>query len=192
MASKVKSNSVVTYRVGEDGNMVFTVLGAGPIVDDKATSADITLDLSKIHAKNRRRAEYHGWGQRIVDAAALAKDTDTGKPATPGEKLARMAKVVEHYHAGGEEWNMRATGAPRGPDAGLIITAMCRALTNGDIDKANGLVDKLAASRKVGRDEALREWASTDKVLAAIAAIKAERAPKGADALLAEMEAIEG
>ena len=176
---KAKSNSTITHAISEDGNVLtFTVLGAG----------SFTFDRTKVNPILTDRAEIHGWLQRISDGGAMSRNPDTGLPATADEKMARMARIAQHYEAGATEWGIKATGGvARGPDAGLIVLAICRSLTNGNIDEANIVVDKLAAKRGIDRAAALRVFAGTDKVLAEIAKIKGERAPSGADELLAEL-----
>ena len=179
MQRKVKSNSVITHAISEDGNVLtFSVVGAG----------EVKLDRTRVHETLRDRAEIHGLFQRVSDGGAISRNADTGRPASPADKLARMTMIAEHLMGGGTEWAMKATGERAAPDAGLIVLAICRAITRGNIDEANLAVDNLATKRGITRSESLRVWAGTDKVLAEIAKIKAERAPSGADDLLDEIE----
>ncbi len=179
VTKKAKSNSTITHAVSDDGNILtFTVLGAG----------SFSFDRTKAHETMADRAEIHGWIQRISDGGAMSRNPDTGLPATPEDKLVRMQRIAAHYEGGATEWGMKSTSGAKGPDAGLIILALARSLAEGDIDRANGMVDKLAIKRDITRNEALRIWAGADKVLAEIARIKAERAPSGAEDLLAELD----
>jgi hypothetical protein len=110
--AKAKSNSVITHRVDSVGGadptevkIVFQVLGAGETV----------LDLSRVHADVRAKALIHGMVQRVSDAAAIPRNTTTGKSASPVEKLEAMSALVEHYNSGASEWRLaRAEGAGRG------------------------------------------------------------------------------
>jgi hypothetical protein len=179
MQSKAKVNSTITHAV-VDGKLEFTILGAGKIV----------FDPNKVSAANRARAMVHGFIQRISDGGAVSRADAEGR-IIPAEQLAaarfeRMSAITAHLESGSDDWNIRAPAA-RGVDAGLTIRAMIRAGLAADVDAANGLVDRLATKRDVDRAAALRVWATSDKVAKAIAEIRADDAPTGADDLLAEL-----
>lgn len=173
MQTKPKSNSVVTHSM-QDGNIVFNVLGAGRLV----------FDPNRVSAENRARAMIHGFVQRISDGAARLKDTKTGASASPEEKLAMMARIAEHLMSGTTEWNLRAAPAtPKGPDAGLVIQAMIRALAGvPDVDAAERVFAKQVALGKfASRDEAIAAWAKSRQVADAVKVILAERAAAAAN-----------
>lgn len=173
MQTKAKSNSVVTHSM-QDGNIVFDVLGAGKLV----------FDPNKVSAENRARAMIHGFVQRIVDAGARMRDPKTGASASPEEKLASMKRVVEHYMSGTTEWNLRAApAASKGPDAGLVIMAMIRALSGVPTVEAAERVfaQQVAKGKFASRDEAIAAWAKSRQVADAIKLILAERAAEAAN-----------
>lgn len=131
MLAKPKSNSVVTHTLAEDGcTLTFKVRGAGEFVFDVMTAS----------AENQHRAAIHGFVQRISDGAAIARNTDTGRPATPEEKMARMQAIAAHYASGGKEWGM-----PRGGNGS----------TGGAKERVNIVVRALAALQGVSVGEAL-------------------------------------
>lgn len=107
---KPKSNSVITHELPGAGETVikFTVRDAG----------ELRLDLMKVAQTNQQRAMLHGFVQRIQDAAAISRSTDTGKPATPQEKYDAMAALVEHYNSGSEDWALRREAGTR--EGGLL------------------------------------------------------------------------
>lgn len=114
-----RANWTIAHKI--EGQLVrFSVKGAG----------ELTLDVAKVHAANRARAELHGFVQRISDAAAMARDSKTGASATPQEKFAAMQRLVEHYVSGSEEWSpARSTdgvGRPKAenPSARLLRAAL--------------------------------------------------------------------
>jgi hypothetical protein len=178
MQTKPKSNSVITHTLREDGCIVFTVLGAGEIV----------FDPSKVSEPLAQRAAFHGYIQRISDGGALSRNADTGRPATPEDKLARMSLIADHLMAGGSDWNLRVSSGPRGVDGGLIVMAIIKAGLAADVDAANALVDRVATKRDIDRAAALKVWAETEQVLRAIAEIKASRSKVDATDLLGEIE----
>lgn len=114
-----RANWTIAHKI--EGQLVkFAVKGAGELV----------LDVAKVHAANRARAELHGFVQRISDAAAMARDSKTGASATPQEKFTAMQRLVEHYMGGAEEWSpARSTegvGRPKAenPSARLLRAAL--------------------------------------------------------------------
>ena len=111
---KMKSNSVIQTSVNESiRTLTFNVIGAG----------EVTLHLERVAQANLDRATFHGFKQRIADAAALSRDEATGKPASPDEKLAAMKELVEWYESGSAEWSRRR--APGQSDIGLLWRAVC-------------------------------------------------------------------
>lgn len=105
MQTKPKSNSTITHKV--DGNVItFQARGKsaepdkpGPVI------GETSLDLTKVHDGLHRRAEIHGWIQRISDAAAISRNPETGLPATAGDKLSAMDRLVQHYMSGTGDWS---------------------------------------------------------------------------------------
>lgn len=96
-----RANAVVTSRW--DGDIcTITVLGAG----------SITFDRTAAHVDLRDRAERHGWDQRFADAAAIPRDTKTGRSATPEQKFAAVKARVDWVASGTDQWSMKGSGKP--------------------------------------------------------------------------------
>ena len=108
----MKSNSTISITHEGDA-LTFAVRDAGTL----------TLNLSRVSAAVRAMATIHGFKQRIADAAAIPRDTATGKPASPADKFAAMRALVEHYESGSEEWSIRKSGGG-GQSTGLLRRAM--------------------------------------------------------------------
>ncbi len=184
MQSKQKANTIVTtVHDATAGTITYTVMGHQPMV----------LNLSAIAQANRDRAMIHGFGQRVPDAAAVPTNVEPGTPAEKrarmcAEKDARMRRLVDHYNSGSADWSLKsAGGGTKQPDAGLIIMAMIRAGLATDVDDANAKVARISEKRSIDRAASLRVWGGSDKVLAAIAAIQAERSKVDSDGLLDEI-----
>lgn len=116
---KPKSNSVITTELVEtpaDGQViVFKVKDAG----------ETKLPLLLLNEKLKQRAMVHGLVQKVSDAAALSRDSKTGKSASAQDKLAAMVKVVEHLTSGTEEWNLkREGGGGPGAETQLLVKAL--------------------------------------------------------------------
>jgi len=189
---KAKANSVVTHALakGADGTVsgiTFTVLGAG----------DCTLTLANVSAACKERAQWHGFIQRCADGAAKARNTANGQPASPADKLAGIARIVEHYNSGSAEWSLkteRVTSSAQ--DAADVILALTRATrVSGepfakDVDAANAIVARWAEAKGVDRDAAIKAWLTTKQVAACVADIRAARERAKADLVECGVEAL--
>lgn len=120
-----KSNSIITTKVDTVGRAVtFSIAGAGPAgPDGNKTAVVLTVDLSKVHPANVDYAAFHGFKQRIQDAAAIGFIKEEKRYATPEEKVARMFSLVEHLNSGSAEWS--PTRSERiGSDESLLSRVM--------------------------------------------------------------------
>lgn len=114
MNTKAKSNSVITHDVDTLKSIVtFNVLGVG----------SLSIDFVNVSQENKHQAMIHGFIQRISDAAAISRDTETGQPATAQEKFDAMKKLVGHYESGTSEWS-RVAAAGEGKSGGLLLQAL--------------------------------------------------------------------
>lgn len=171
MQTKPKTNSVVTHSLDSEAQVLtFHVIGCEPLV----------FDVKRISDEVGERAMIHGLVQRVSDTAAISRNADTGKPATPADKRERMARLVEHYMTGTAEWSpSRGESGPR--DGGLTITAM------GDVfhklaEECRDMVKALALKRGIEERAALALFAQTKEIAQRMAELRAERAKNGPDA----------
>jgi hypothetical protein len=158
-------------------SLTFTVAGAGEII----------LNVADIHPAVMRRAAIHGLTQRIADAAALSRNPDNGQPASPADKLAAMARLVDHYNTGTDQWGLRASGGG-GAEGGLTVRALA-AVLGVSVADADARVTTAAEKRGIKRAEYLRGVAAQPKVADEIARIRAASGnAELADSLLDELE----
>jgi hypothetical protein len=182
MQTKAKSNSVVTHALGEDGHVIaFKVLNAG----------EFQFDVRKVHPNMLRRAALHGFVQRIADAAAKSRDADTGKPATPADKLEAMRRVADHYASGVDQWALvRAEGGGAGPS---IVVRAFAALQGMPVADAHTRIKELAEKRRLTTKAVLAQLRKTDTIRAKIAELEAaEPAGEEGEDLLAELMGEQG
>ena len=179
MQTKAKANSTITHSM-QDGKIEFRVLNAG----------SFSFDPDKVSAENRARAMIHGFVQRSSDGGAQSRNPDTGLPATPADKMARMQRIADHLMSGATEWALRVA-ASQGVDAGLTLMGIMRAL-GIDLETAEARLAKMAAKLGVDRAACIKRLGEAPDVIKAIGEIKAERAAAGtkvnASDLLAEMD----
>lgn len=137
---------------------------------DGTASALATIDLSP---EILSQALIHGLKQKLVDAAAIARNTDTGASATLEDKKSAVLKVLERLIAG--QWNAIREGGTS-EKGSLLLLALTRLQPNRDRAELEAWVK--------GLDDAQRSALSSNpKILPTIQAIQAERAAaRGAQA----------
>lgn len=121
MQTKPKSNSVVTHEVM--GSVItFHVRDAG----------SFEIDTANLSPGIMVQAALHGIIQKVSDGAAIGRDPETGKPASPADKQARMQAIANGLEKG--EWRRKATGE-RATVGGVLFEALCRAYPKRDRDQ---------------------------------------------------------
>lgn len=65
----------------------------------------LTLSADQLTPEIRLAAVMHGLKQKLVDAAAISRNTDTGQSATVADKFEAVKEVYDRLLAG--EWNKR-------------------------------------------------------------------------------------
>lgn len=172
-----KANAIVGTTI-EGGVLTLTVAGFPPIV----------VNSEWLHPNIQLGAMMRGLKQRLENAAAIERDRETGRPATPQEKYEAIRKLAD-WVATGDQWE-----APRAPgkgggrkfNVGEAVVGMARVLKI-TVDEANEKIAALATKRGIDREAAAKVWAATPEVAVAIAQARAESAPSGAEDLLAEL-----
>ena len=131
------------------------------------------------------QATLHGLKQKLVDAAAIARNTETGASATVQDKKEAVLAVLNRLMAG--EWNKTREGGESAAKGSLLLLALGRMNPAGDMSA-------LAERVKAMTDEQRAALSKNPKVLVHIQAIQAERAAAKArmsgvdsDALLGDL-----
>jgi hypothetical protein len=139
-----------------------------------AHGESLMIDQSMLTEAMHAEAVWHGVKQKLVDAAAISRNPDTGRSATTEDKAAAVREVFERIIAG--EWNKRREGGAGGNN-GLLLSALIRLYAGTKTEAqlreyVDGLTEKEQAAIR-----------ATAKVAPIIAAIKAERDAKRGDAI---------
>ena len=115
----------------------------------------------------REQALFHGLKQKLVDAAAISRDPETGRSATVEDKFRAVSAVYERLLAG--QWNAtRGEGSGTG-SGGLLFAALMRLYPSKGADTLREYLGGLTP----GQQSALRK---NPRVAPVIEEIKAERA----------------
>ena len=131
------------------------------------------------------QATLHGLKQKLVDAAAIARNTETGASATVQDKKEAVLAVLNRLVAG--EWNKTREGGESATKGSLLLLALGRMNPAGDMAALGERV-------KAMTDDQRAALSKNPKVLVHIQAIQAERAAAKAktsgvdsDALLGDL-----
>lgn len=142
----------------------------------------LTIHAADISAAIAQQAMMHGLKQKLVDAAAISRDPDTGRTATIETKFAAVREVFDRILAG--EWNKRRA-AGEGGSGGLLYRALCRIYAGSKTPEA---LRTWLDGKSDAEQAALRK---NPKVAAMIETIRAEKAGADgvdSDAILGELE----
>lgn len=137
---------------------------------DQTTAQLSTVDLSR---EILSQALMHGLKQKLVDAAAIARNVDTGASATVADKKAAVMEVLERLMRG--EWNKTREGGDGGTGRGSILF---QALARMQPHRDAGELGEWVKARTDAERAALMKNA---KLLPYIQAIQAERAAAAAN-----------
>ena len=156
---------------------------AGVITFGVAGIGTIVLDLTKALATSDQ-AMYHGYEQKVRDAAAIPRDVKTGKSASPQEKFDAMERVVESLHAG--VWNVKASQV-----VALNRAALFEAIAEVRSTEAKPYTAQEVELRFRDRaDDVLRAFLTAGDIAAAYAKRTARNSGQ-ADKLLEELDGLE-
>lgn len=143
----------------------------------------ITVDADSLSEAVYRQAVVHGLKQKLVDAAAISRNTETGASATIQDKYEAVKEVAERLLAG--EWNKRREAGAAGT-GGLLKLALTR-LYEGRMSGEQ--LDAWLTAKTDKEKAALRKNPKVAEIIEQIRAERAKDTPAGtADDLLAELE----
>lgn len=125
-----------------------------------------------------QQAALHGLKQKLVDAAAMSRNPETGREASVEDKYLAVFAVYERLLAG--QWNA-PRGEGGGASGGLLFRALCAIYPDKTPDALREFLGKKTDKEKA----ALRK---NPRVAAAIEELRSKDAPNGGDDLLAELE----
>ena len=147
-------------------------------------------ELLRLHPESlapeiQRSAMLHGLKQKLVDAAAISRDTATGRAATIATKFNAVKEIFDRITgAGGEapSWNKpRAGGA--GGQGGLLARAIAR-YKNVPVEAAKAYLERLTDAQK----QALRVDPRIATIINELRAESAKPAGIDTDALLGGLD----
>ena len=126
-----------------------TVTDDGALVLEFRHGETLRVHPETLNPEIRRAALLHGLKQKLVDAAAISRDTTTGRAATIVTKFDAVKEIFDRITgAGGEapSWNKpRAGGA--GGQGGLLARAIAR-YKGVEVAAAKAYLERLTDAQK--------------------------------------------
>jgi frataxin-like iron-binding protein CyaY len=98
---------------------------------------ELVVNTSRLSPQIALDAMLHGLKQKLVDAAAIARNTDTGRTATLGDKFDAVNEVFLRITSPDGTWNKgRTAGDGAGAQGALFVRALMRikGKTKAEID----------------------------------------------------------
>ena len=109
----MQTKTIATTIDVVNGQLTIATQGHAPIIVSLDAMTDDVV----------RHATLHGFKQKIVDAAALSRNPDTGRSATVEDKYNAMRAVYDQLLSG--SWNKRAGDGSSTGSGGLLYRALC-------------------------------------------------------------------
>ena len=123
-----------------------TVTDGGTLILEFRHGERLALRPDDLAPEIQRAALLHGLKQKLVDAAAIARDTTTGRAATIQTKFDAVREIFDRITGENPSWNKpRAGGA--GGQGGLLARAIAR-YKNATVEAAKAYLDRLTDAQK--------------------------------------------
>lgn len=136
----------ITMRIGQMDNMKKQAAVSVSVIGNElavsfANGHVERIDVDALDEGLRYTALCHGLKQKIVDAAAMSRNTETGAPASAEEKRQACIAVIERLRAG--HWNAER-GSGEGTGSGsLLFRALCIAYPAKTPEQVKGFMSGL-------------------------------------------------
>ena len=101
------------------------------------TGEELSIDTSKLSPEIMHQAMLHGLKQKLVDAAAIARNPDNGLSATPADKYNAVKTVFDRITSANGTWNAVREGVEK-QQGGMFVRALMEVTgkTKAQIDNA--------------------------------------------------------
>ena len=157
----------------------------GLLTIEFANGEKLSLRASDLTTEIATQAMFHGLKQKLVDAAAMSRNPDTGMSATLADKMAAVLEVYSRItDAEAPSWNAVREGG--GNTGGLLFRALCRFYAD---KKTSAEVKTWLDARTDDEKSALRKNPKIAAIIVAIQAEKPEVAKVDTEALLEGLSA---
>jgi len=154
----------------------------GHLILNFANGAQISIYMSDLTPDIATQATMHGLKQKLVDAAAISRNPDTGRSATIDDKYNAVREVYDRLISG--QWN-KGRGDGTTGTGGLLFRALCLHYPTKTPEAIRAFLDKKTPKEQA----ALRSVAAIAKI---IDTLKAENVDNDdAESMLDELNDVE-
>ena len=165
-----KRNATITATI--EGNQLALAFANGEILIMRGDV--LNMDVQQY-------AMMHGLKQKLVDAAAISRNPETGRAATVEDKFQAVKTVYDRLLAG--QWNAVREGG--GATGGLLLQALCRMYAGR---KTPDELKTFLADKSDAEKTALRKNPRVAQIIEDIRAEQGKTANIDTDELLGELE----
>ena len=171
MNDQTKRNATITATI--DGTTLALTFANGET---------LTIRGDELNSDVQQYAMMHGLKQKLVDAAAISRNPETGRAATVEDKFQAVKTVYDRLLAG--QWNATREGGG-GNAGGLLLQALCRMY---DGRKTPEQLREFLADKSDAEKTALRKNPRVAQIIEEIRAEQGKAANIDTDELLGELE----
>jgi hypothetical protein len=152
----------------------------GSVVTFRAATGEVTsIDAEALSAEIRHAAMMHGLKQKLGDAAAISRNPDTGRSASPSDKIAAIEAVREQLLGG--NWNKTREAGDGAGAGGLLFKALCKVKADKTPVEIRAFLDGLDKAQQA----ALRKVPAVAQAIAELQAASAKASGVDGEDLLA-------
>lgn len=149
-----------------------------------ANGKELAIEAGMLTESIREAAMLHGLKQKLVDAAAISRNTETGRPATIEDKYNAVKIVFDRITSAEGTWNAVREGGT-GAVGGLLLRALCR-MYEGKKTK-DELVEYLS-TKTAEQKTALRKNPKIAAIIEELREASSKESDVDSDELLNELE----
>lgn len=106
------------------------------------TGHELSIDINKLSPEIQKQAMLHGLKQKLVDAAAIARNTETGDSATAEDKYMSVKTVYDRITMPNGTWNAIREGVEKA-QGGVFMRAVME-LTGKTKAQLDVMLEKLS------------------------------------------------
>ena len=170
MSNDTKRNAAISATI-TDGTLALAF----------ANGETLMLRAAALNIDMQQQAMLHGLKQKLVDAAAISRNPETGRAASVEDKYQAVKVVYDRLLAG--QWNAAREGG--GNAGGLLLQALCRMY---DGRKTPDELKAFLADKSDAEKTALRKNPRVATIIEDIRAEQGKAANIDTDELLGELE----
>lgn len=146
-----------------------------------ANGEKLSITASQLQQSIMEYAIFHGLKQKLVDAAAISRNPETGRAASVEDKFQAVKTVYDRLLAG--QWNATREGGTA--TGGLLLQALCRMYAGR---KTAEDIKAFLAEKSDAEKTALRKNPRVAQIIEDIRAEQGKVANIDTDELLGELE----